>query len=34
MSQIVDQDRSLQAATMQRVSWRLMPFLMFAYLLC
>src|SRR5471032_3011128 len=32
VSQTADQD--LEAATMRRVSWRLMPFLMFAYLLC
>ena len=34
MSQALDQDKLLEAATMRRVSWRLMPFLMFAYLLC
>ena len=34
MSQALDQDKALEAATMQRVSWRLMPFLLLAYLLC
>ncbi len=34
MSQAMDQDKNLEAATMRRVSWRLMPFLVFAYLLC
>src|SRR5260370_14406252 len=34
MSQAFDQDKLLEAATMRRVSWRLMPFLVFAYLLC
>jgi len=34
MSQAIDQDKSLEAATMRRVSWRLMPFLLLAYLLC
>jgi MFS transporter, ACS family, tartrate transporter len=34
MSQALDQDKVLEAATMRRVSWRLMPFLMLAYLLC
>src|SRR5712672_2858368 len=34
MSQAVVQDSVLEAATMRRVSWRLMPFLMLAYLLC
>src|SRR5471030_697650 len=34
MSQAIDQDKILEAATMRRVSWRLMPFLMLAYLLC
>src|ERR1700704_4565732 len=34
MSQVLDQDKLLEAATMRRVSWRLMPFLVFAYLLC
>jgi len=34
MSQVPDQDKILEAATMRRVSWRLMPFLMLAYLLC
>src|SRR5471030_2794270 len=34
MSQAMDQDKSLEAATMRRVSWRLMPFLLLAYLLC
>src|SRR6266404_2446420 len=34
MSQAVVQDSVLEAATMRRVSWRLMPFLVFAYLLC
>src|SRR5471032_588177 len=34
MSQAMDQDKRLEAATMRRVSWRLMPFLVFAYLLC
>jgi MFS transporter, ACS family, tartrate transporter len=34
MSQAPDQDKVLEAATMRRVSWRLMPFLVFSYLLC
>src|SRR5476649_2377739 len=34
MSQAIDQDKRLEAATMRRVSWRLMPFLVLAYLLC
>src|SRR5471030_2791740 len=34
MSQAMDQDKRLEAATMRRVSWRLMPFLLFAYLMC
>src|ERR1700693_6039498 len=34
MSQALDQDKLLEATTMRRVSWRLMPFLLFAYLLC
>jgi len=34
MSQALDQDKNLEAATMRRVSWRLMPFLVLAYLLC
>src|SRR5437660_9828835 len=34
MSQAIDQDKLVEAATMRRVSWRLMPFLVFAYLLC
>ena len=34
MSQAMDQDKRLEAATMRRVSWRLMPFLVLAYLLC
>jgi len=34
MSETLSQDSALQAATMRRVSWRLMPFLMLAYLLC
>ena len=34
MSQALDQDKILEAATMRRVSLRLMPFLMLAYLLC
>jgi ACS family tartrate transporter-like MFS transporter len=34
MSQAMDQDKILEATTMRRVSWRLMPFLVFAYLLC
>ena len=27
-------DQNLEAATMRRVSWRLMPFLLLAYLIC
>ena len=34
MSQALAQDKLLEAATMRRVSWRLMPFLLMAYLLC
>src|SRR5882724_3357699 len=34
MSQLAHDDKILEAATMRRVSWRLMPFLMFSYLLC
>jgi ACS family tartrate transporter-like MFS transporter len=34
MSQALDHDKTLEAATMRLVSWRLMPFLMLAYLLC
>src|SRR5450631_4660974 len=34
MSQTVHPDKNLEAATMRRVSWRLMPFLTLAYLLC
>lgn len=34
MSQAMSHDSALEAATMRRVSWRLMPFLMLAYLLC
>src|ERR1700680_3583617 len=34
MSQTAAQDRALEAETMRRVSWRLMPFLILAYLLC
>ena len=34
MSQAIDQDKALEAETMRRVSWRLMPFLLLAYLLC
>jgi hypothetical protein len=34
MSETLSQNSALQAATMRRVSWRLMPFLMLAYLLC
>src|ERR1700716_2117454 len=34
MSQTVEQGKILEAATMRRVSWRLMPFLTLAYLLC
>ncbi len=34
MSQVSDQAKGLEAATMRRVSWRLMPFLLFAYLMC
>ena len=34
MSQATGQASSLEASTMRRVSWRLMPFLIFAYLLC
>ena len=34
MSQAAGESSVLEAATMRRVSWRLMPFLMLAYLLC
>jgi len=34
MSQAISQDKILEAETMRRVSWRLMPFLLLAYLLC
>jgi MFS transporter, ACS family, tartrate transporter len=34
MSQTFQQDKTLEATTMRRVSWRLMPFLTLAYLLC
>ncbi|HTE35030.1 MAG TPA: MFS transporter [Reyranella sp.] len=34
MSQAIDQDKALETETMRRVSWRLMPFLLLAYLLC
>jgi ACS family tartrate transporter-like MFS transporter len=34
MSQAMDQDKILEATTMRRVSWRLMPFLVVSYLLC
>lgn len=34
MSQATSRDSVLEAATMRRVSWRLMPFRMLAYLLC
>jgi MFS transporter, ACS family, tartrate transporter len=34
MAQTVAQDKALEIATMRRVSWRLMPFLTLAYLLC
>jgi len=34
MTQVSDQAKGLEAATMRRVSWRLMPFLLLAYLLC
>ena len=34
MSAALLNDKALEAATMRRVSWRLMPFLIFAYLLC
>ncbi len=34
MSASLLEDKALEAATMRRVSWRLMPFLIFAYLLC
>jgi len=34
MVQTVEQSKALEAATMRRVSWRLMPFLTLAYLLC
>ena len=34
MSQAISQEQSLEAETMRRVSWRLMPFLLLAYLLC
>jgi len=34
MSATLLEDKALEAATMRRVSWRLMPFLILAYLLC
>jgi ACS family tartrate transporter-like MFS transporter len=34
MAQTMDQDKILEATTMRRVSWRLMPFLVASYLLC
>ena len=34
MAQAMDQDKVLETTTMRRVSWRLMPFLLLAYLLC
>jgi ACS family tartrate transporter-like MFS transporter len=34
MSQVMDQDKRLEAETMRRVSLRLMPFLVISYLLC
>ncbi len=34
MSQAIGQDKALEVETMRRVSWRLMPFLLLAYLLC
>ena len=34
MSAALLNDKALEAATMRRVSWRLMPFLILAYLLC
>ena len=34
MSPTLTEENSLEAATMRRVSWRLMPFLLMAYLLC
>ena len=34
MSDALQQRRMLEAATMWRVSWRIMPFLTLAYLLC
>ncbi len=34
MSTALLNDKALEAATMRRVSWRLMPFLILAYLLC
>jgi ACS family tartrate transporter-like MFS transporter len=34
MTEVSDQAKGLEAATMRRVSWRLMPFLMMSYLLC
>jgi ACS family tartrate transporter-like MFS transporter len=34
VSQAINADSALERATMRRVSWRLMPFLMLAYLLC
>jgi ACS family tartrate transporter-like MFS transporter len=34
MSLAMNEDKVLEKATMRRVSWRLMPFLMLAYLLC
>ncbi len=34
MSATLTEDQSLEKATMRRVSWRLMPFLLAAYLLC
>jgi MFS family permease len=34
MSQVSGEVGAVEAATMRRVSWRLMPFLLFAYLMC
>src|SRR6516165_6338063 len=34
MSETLNESRMVEAATMRRVSWRLMPFLTLAYLLC
>src|SRR6202034_4164146 len=34
MSTTIPRERTLEATTMRRVSWRLMPFLLLAYLIC